>query len=196
MVHKAHLLQRDPRCDTRTVLKMARRLASKSADMNAVRGLDTDWNLHWADSMAKNHFNHIKPSRWRPIRPCSHAEGSARPDHLTRAQVKRYRKRVGRRWVIPFTVAERQAQARRLGVKVFWELKSSDYAIAAERFVAAAKSAGGKWAVMTLINMRNWQSKLEAFHEAGAPTYLMMHGHSRNAEVIAFQQSGRLTGLQ
>jgi hypothetical protein len=182
---RAHVDQTDPRCDTLYVLLLA--LWHRCcADMNAVAGANSDWNLHWPDGPDMNHFTHIIDARTGKLRPMTavelHRPVDQWPDD---AEIHRWRKRVGRRWVRPFTVRARQAQARRLHVYVTWELKSRTYrepAIAA-RFVAATRAAGGRWCVMTLVVMAFWAEKLTAFHNAGAGTALLAHGAVRPTDL-------------
>jgi hypothetical protein len=187
---RAHLLARDPRCDTFAVLNMAARrvVRRRFADMNACAGADDDWNLHYADGMAANHYTHIVDAKTGRIRPCTHAEAHTPVDQIHKAQMLRYRKDVARgrakrkgrhKWVRPRTVYEVQRRARLLLVKVCWEIKSRVYATnpaLARRFVASVRRAGGTAYFMTLVNMWGFGGKLKNFKLAGAETALMGHG--------------------
>lgn len=177
---RAHLPQSDPRCDTLYVLLLAmwHRIY---ADMNAVAGLEDDWNFHWVEGPGMNHFRHIIDARTGRLRPMTWAELHKPVAQWKTAEIRRWRKQVGRRWLRPFTVAERQRQANRLRVPVTWELKSRTYGLpaVATRFVRALNAVGGRWCVMTLVTMANWAQKLTAFHNAGAGTALLAHGAAR-----------------
>lgn len=181
---RAHVPQWDPRCDTLYVLLLARwhRIC---ADMNAVAGKTSDWNLHWPDGPGANNFTHIIDAHTGKLRPMTLEELHRPVDQWDDAEIFRWHKRVGRRWVHPFTVRQRQRQARLLGVYVTWELKSRSYrepSIAA-RFVAQVRAAGGRWCVMTLVTMAFWAEKLGVFHHAGAGTALLAHGAVRPGDL-------------
>lgn len=192
---RAHLLARDPKCDTVTVLNMAarRRPGRRYADMNAVAGKHSDWNLHYPNGPEANHFTHrVNPATGRFERmpeSLRHVDVDRWEDH----QILGWRKNVGTarrpKWVRPFTVEQRQRQARRRFVVVGWELKSREYgtnpALAA-RFAAAANRAGGRWFAMTLVTMAFWAEKLTNFHRVGAPTGLLAHDARRPSDLDVY----------
>lgn len=195
---RAHLLARNPKCDTYAVLNIAFRriLRKRFADMNACAGADDDWNLHYADGMAPNHYTHIKDAKTGRIRPCTHAEAHTPVDQIHTPQMLRYRKDVApgkrHRWVRPRTVFEVQRRARRLRVTVCWEIKSRVYATnpaLARRFVASCRRAGGVAYYMTLVNMWGFGGKLKNFKLAGGETALLGHGMpltaARSSELTA-----------
>jgi hypothetical protein len=174
----AHLPWSDPRVDTVYVLNLAAR-TSRIADMNAVRGIALDWNLHWVENPVLNHYDWIwtgKRTRFlrREIRrEMTHEEKHRPVDEWHDRAIGRWR-RGPRGGAKPCTVGKRQRQARRRGVTIAWELKSRDYGEAdyAERFVSAVKASGGRAWYFTLAKMRNWGPKLKAFHLAGGEVAL------------------------
>lgn len=184
---RAHLRQSDPRCDTVTVLNMAarRRPGRRVADMNAVAGKTTDWNLHWTEGPWLNHFTHIVEAKTGRLRELTPTERHRPVDEWDDGEILRWRKNIGTerhpKWVRPFTCAERQRQANLRGVTIAWELKSRQYGLAgiANRFVKAVGAVGGRWFVMTLVNMKAWAGKLTAFHNAGRQTALLAHGQPK-----------------
>lgn len=185
---RAHLPARDPRCDTVTVLNMAA-LRRCMADMNAVAGLEADWNLHYASSMGDNHFNYIIDRKTRRRRPASRAEKARRPQDLSNAEMRRYRKKVRRgRYVRPFTVAERNRQAKRRRVRICWEIKSRLYGARPElavRFVKAITATGWASYYMTLVTMHAWGAKLRNFKLAGGETALLPHDARKTPAIQA-----------
>lgn len=183
---RAHLEARDPRCDTVVVLNMAARriIRKRFADMNACAGADADWNLHFPDNMHKNHFTEIIDKNNGRRRPCTHAEANRPVIEIPKHDMVRYRKNVGSkrrpRWVRPFTVAERNRQAKRRWVRICWEIKSRAYATnpaLAKRFAAAIKATGWGSYYMTLVSMWGFGLKLKHFKEAGEQTALLGHDH-------------------
>lgn len=192
--NRAHLEQRDPRCDTVTVLNMAaRRLRLRRfADMNAVAGREDDWNLHWADGPEKNHFTHILNVEGRIVRmPATQRHKPVW--NWASADIRRWRKNIRRkhrhpRYVRPFTVAERQRQAKRRLVVICWELKSPAYrrTDVATRMVGAVTASGWKGYYMTLVTMRSWGPKLRAIKQAGGETALLAHSARRPAALPEF----------
>lgn len=195
---RAHLLARDPKCDTVTVLNMAarKRPGLRNADMNAVAGTYSDWNLHYPDGPEANHFTHrINPTTKTLERMPEGLRDVAITrwqDDQIRAWRKNIRTEVKPKWVRPFTVEERQRQARRRLVTVGWELKSRAYGTQpalAHRFVAALNRAGGRWFVMTLVSMKLWAEKLTNFHLAGAQTGLLAHDAPRPRDLARYDPS-------
>lgn len=193
---RAHRLARDPLCDQLAVMNTAarRRPGRRVADYNACRLKDGNANLHYADSAVKNGYRWIK-EKGKKLRPMTDAELFRKVESWTVAGFLTWRKplkRKGRktRWLMPATVGQRQAQARRRGVTIGWELKSRSYAILANAvsFVREVTRAGGKWFVMTLVNMVGWAGKLEAFKRAGAPTALLAHGQHKPANLAGEMQ--------
>lgn len=195
-VPRAHLLQRDPRCDTVVVLNMAarRRPGRRLADMNAVAGLQSDYNLHWPEGPWLNHFTHRHTGGYRrgrfgrkieilePIPAHLHHKPVGQtPD----AEIRTWRKNIGSprrpKWVRPFTVAERQVQANRRLVTIAWELKSVSFGnqAIAHRMTTSLAKVGGKWFVFTLASMSGWAQKLTAFHREGVQTGLDANGARR-----------------
>lgn len=193
---RAHREARDPKCDTVSVLNLAA-LLRWNADMNAVEGLDDDWNLHYPEGPEANHFTHRATGRYRrrfgrrvEILERIPVELRHKPIAETpTSQIRLWRKNVGStrrpRWVPPFTCAQRQVQANRRHVTVGWELKSRGYAdpVAAIKFVARMAKVGGRWFPMTLVNMWGWAQKLTGFHNAGRQPVLLAHGEPRPAEL-------------
>lgn len=196
---RAHRLARDPKCDTVAVLNAAMLLRC-NADMNAVEGLDDDWNLHYPEGPELNHFTHRATGRYRRVlgRRVEILERIPATLHrhpiaeTPKVQIRRWRKNVGTakrpKWVPPFTCSERQAQANRRRVPVGWELKSRGYAKqdAADRFVERMAKVGGRWFAMTLVNMLDWAQKLTAFKKAGRQVVLLAHGEPRPADLDQF----------
>lgn len=178
---RAHLPQSDPRCDTVTVLNMAARCrpGHRFADMNAV-GI---WNLHWPEGPELNHFTHrmVKGHLERMPVALRRRAVLSWPE----SEVLTWRKNVGTarrpKWVRPFTVGERQAQARRRFVVITWELKAREFASLslARRFTEMVNAAGGRWCVFTLAVMAEWEGKLRAFHSLGVGTALSVNGAAR-----------------
>lgn len=195
---RAHLEARDPRCDTVVVLNIAARriLRKRYADMNACAGPDADWNLHFPDNMRQNHFTHIIDAHTGKRRPCTHAEENRPVIEIPYHEMVRYRKNVGTqrrpRWVRPFTVAERNRQAKRRLVRVCWELKSRVYATdptLAHRFVKAIDATGWGSFYMTLVSMWGFGAKLKNFRLAGGQTALLGHGHRlTDAEITELRE--------
>jgi hypothetical protein len=182
--NRAHLEQKDGRCDTVTVLNMATqhkkdRHGQVYADMNACALKDGDANVHWADGPFKNHYDHLATvdEHGRETRREMTEEEKHRPvAKWTTEEFLRWRrgKSGGPR---PFTVAMRQKQAADLDVVICWELKSRLYQSAkrAERFVKAVEDSNHKAYYMTLVTMAAWGPKLKAFKEAGGQTALLPH---------------------
>lgn len=189
--HRAHLLQSDLRCDTLHVLFMAHR-GSGFADMNACSLLDADANQHWPENPVRNHYDWMWTGRYDAHgheirRPMTHAERHRPLIEWTEARYLRWRQgpEGGHK---PATVATRQAQAKRLGVIICWELKSRAYQspARARRFVAAVKASGHTAYFMTLVTMRGWGRKLKAFKLAGADgTALLAHGVKKTLRIRA-----------
>lgn len=194
---RAHLPQSDPRCDTVTVLNMAalRRPSRRFADMNAV-GV---WNLHWEEGPGLNQYTHIVDHG--KLRPMTHAELHRPVLDWPEPEILLWRKNVGTekkpKWARPFRVDERQKQANRRLVYVTWELKSPEHRepTLAHRFVSLLKAVGGRWCVMTLVNMRWYGEKLTAFKDAmtalkaGRGTALLAHDEPRPADLHEFYPS-------
>lgn len=186
--NRAHLEQRDPRCDTVVVLNMAKRhpAGKRYADMNACPGADNDWNLHWVDNMRKNKFTHIKDAKTGHIRECTHEEATKPVLEIHTAEMRRYRKKVAGRWVAPATVFQRQRQAHQRGVIICWEIKSRMYKLAkyAQRFAKELLRSNWPAYVMTLVGMADFGPKLKAFKQAGVQTALLGHGTKMTATKI------------
>lgn len=191
MSERAHLPWDNPLVDTVHVLAMARK-GSGSADMNAIALADADACGHWADGPVKNHWTWIwtgkRDHKGREIRRrLSTAERSRPMIFWTAEKFLRLRRAEygGRK---PRLVGQIQAIANRLGVRVCWEIKSKQYArqALANRFMASLKQTGGRYAIMTLVTMRNWGPKLKAFKLAGAGlTALLPHGQRKTVTIRA-----------
>lgn len=177
--NRAHLPSRNKRNDTVAVLNMAarRRPGRRFADLNVCPSLEEDWNLHWKDGPRKNHFTHILDKDTGKRRRMTHTELHRPVAEWRAADVRRWRRRVGLRWVRPFTVAERQRQARRRRVVICWELKDSRYGGGpGDRIVSTVTASAWPAYYMTLVNMRGWGRKLRRVHMAGGETALLTHG--------------------
>lgn len=190
--HRAHLKQSNGRCDTITVLHMAANHPGKLkyADMNACALKDDDANLHWPAGPGKNHYDHIatgKDSNGRETRRrMKRAELNKPVIEWTREEFLTWRRgpRGGPR---PATVAMRQAEAKKLGVIICWELKSREYRVGAhaQRFVRAVVDSKHKGYYMTLVTMAFWGPKLRAFKNAGGETALLAHGVRKTTRIAA-----------
>jgi hypothetical protein len=195
--NRAHLKQKNPRCDTVTVLNMAakHKQGQRFADMNACALKDGDANMHWPGGPAKNHYEHLwtgkKDANGKEIRrPMTKAEKDKPLIKWTTEEYLMWRRGMtgGPR---PATVAMRQKEAEARGVIICWELKSREYRVAANanRFFAAVKESGHKAYYMTLVTMAFWGPKLKAFKQAGGETALLAHDAKKTATIAASLKS-------
>jgi hypothetical protein len=189
--NRAHLLARNRRCDTVTVLNMAARHKQNQrfADMNACALKDGDANVHWPDNPVKNHYDHVwtgeRDQDGREVRrPMTDAERRKRLIETTTDEFLMWRRGMkgGPR---PATIAMRQREAISRGVIICWELKSREYRIPAnaKRFVDAVNATKHTAYYMTLVTMGFWGPKLKAFKLAGGETALLPHGVRKTTEI-------------
>lgn len=188
--HRAHRLARDIRNDTTAVLNSAARAlpGRRFADMNACATADGDVNLHSPDGPGGlNHFTHILDVHTGRRRAMTPEELHRDVELWTTAEVLRWRRLVGGRWIRPLTIFERQRQARRRLVVICWEVKTRNYGegIRAARFTAQLRHSGWRAYIMTLATMANFGPKLKAFKLAGNETALQLHGAGNHPAVRA-----------
>jgi len=191
--NRAHLKQSNPRCDTVTVLNMAKKHkeGERFADMNACALKDGDANVHWPDGPKKNHYDHLwngeRDKDGREVRLEMTDEELHRPLHewtVDEFLMWRRGKTGGPR---PATVRMRQKEAAARGVIICWELKSRRYRnkTHAVRFVQSVEATEHTAYYMTLVTMAFWGPKLTAFKLAGGETALLPHGARKTTEIEA-----------
>ena len=194
-----HFDQANPLCDSLDGIIYAKNHGASTVELNSSAGKTKDWDLHWPEGPAANHYGFIfvrytitgKEKR----REMTADEKQRNVMDWDESQIPKWRKTLVKdsRMIShqkPATTARRSYQCRVRGLVPLVEAKSGvyQYPAYATRLVGAMKGVGIKVPhIQVLATIPFWREKVVSFHNAGAHVILLPHGAPRPPDLARYR---------